>query len=331
MHSPRVAASALAGWIGPDSTIPGLLDGRAAGEAVSIERTVSLASFVAITEETALKAGDCTLGWALGVRYELAQLGPINDALQSARTLGAALRVLVDFFGLMQEASELSMSSDDGSITLGYRILDPDIWPRHQDAIFTLGILAQLLRQTPGAWLAQAQMGVESDDERQVAQLAQRSGIPCTAGCDANWLRFPAAWAELPFDRASTHCPGDLGRLKRLLVQRRRDTSIEERVRALVYRQLGDRPVCQQQIARLLGMSSRTLRRHLAASATSFQQLVDDCRLRQAAHELRVRRHLSIAQTALRLGYSEHSTFTRAFSRWSGMPPQSYIRAHAGA
>ena len=57
-----------------------------------------------------------------------------------------------------------------------------------------------------------------------------------------------------------------------------------------------------------------------------FQHIVDECRMRQAAHEFRRRSRVSLAQTALRLGYSEHSTFTRAFARWSGMPPQSYIR-----
>jgi len=331
MHSPRVAAVALAGWVPPGSTLADLAGCEAAGVATGAQQTIPLARFVAITEHLAREAGDDLLGWNLGVRYDLAQLGPIHAALRSARTLGGALRILVDYFALMQDASELSMAVEDGAITIGYRILDPGIWPRHQDAIFTLGIVAQLLRQAPGAWLAQAQMGVESDDEARAQLLTQRLGLPCTAGCDGNWLRFPAPWASLPLVPGGGAPTADLGSLDRLLVQKRRAMSVEERVRALVYRQLGDRRINQQQIARQLGMSSRTLRRHLAATETSFQQLVDGCRLRQAAHELRVRRHLSIAQTALRLGYSEHSTFTRAFSRWSGMPPQSYIRAHAGA
>jgi len=306
-----------------------LADCAASGDTEGAQQTIPLANFVAITERLAREAGDDLLGWNLGIRYDLAQLDPIYTALRRARTLGGALRILVDYFALVQDASELSMATEEGAITIGYRILDPDIWPRHQDAIFTLGIVAQLLRQAPGAWLAQAQMGIESDDESRAQLLSQRLGLPCTAGCEGNWLRFPACWATLPLVHGGSAEPADLGNLDRLLVQKRRATSVTERVRALVYRQLGDRRINQQQIARQLGMSSRTLRRHLAADEQSFQQLVDDCRLRQAAHELRVRRQLSIAQTALRLGYSEHSTFTRAFSRWSGMPPQSYMRAHA--
>ena len=98
------------------------------------------------------------------------------------------------------------------------------------------------------------------------------------------------------------------------------------RVRTMIFQGLNDGGFTQDTVARALGMSSRTLRRRLAGEGVSFQHLLDECRMRLAAFEFRVRENVSIAQTALRLGYSEHSTFTRAFSRWSGMPPQSYIR-----
>ncbi|MEJ2459849.1 MAG: helix-turn-helix transcriptional regulator, partial [Novosphingobium sp.] len=64
--------------------------------------------------------------------------------------------------------------------------------------------------------------------------------------------------------------------------------------------------------------------RKLAEEGSSFQQVLDECRLRQAVFELRTRPDLSIAQISLRLGYAEHSNFTRAFHRWSGISPQAY-------
>jgi AraC-like DNA-binding protein len=71
-------------------------------------------------------------------------------------------------------------------------------------------------------------------------------------------------------------------------------------------------------------MSSRTMRRRLADETISFQKLLADCRMRQAVLEFQSRPDASIADIALRLGYAEHSTFTRAFSRWAGIPPQEF-------
>jgi AraC-like DNA-binding protein len=79
-------------------------------------------------------------------------------------------------------------------------------------------------------------------------------------------------------------------------------------------------------VATEIGLSDRTLRRQLAARNTSFQKIVDDCRIRQAVLEITRCNSVSISEIALRLGYSEHSTFSRAFSRCTGVPPQNFLR-----
>ena len=45
-----------------------------------------------------------------------------------------------------------------------------------------------------------------------------------------------------------------------------------------------------------------------------------------AALELRIRERVSLSEMALKLGYTEHATFSRAFSRWAGMAPRDYRR-----
>lgn len=319
MHSPHVSAAALAGWLNdtPASAV--------------VADTLPLAAFVTLTERIAREGNDEGLGWQLGLRYDLHQLGPLDRAVRAAPTLGAALTLLVDYFSLIQDSSELSLCREDGALTINYRILDPEIWPRHQDAIFTLGIIAQLVKRAASGWWDKVQMGVECGDTECVARLAQRAELDCRGGSIGNWLRIPATLAALPMPHAPSGLADPRHALDKMLAQKRRATTVDARVRALIFRQLGDQTISQEHIARCLCMSSRTLRRHLAAAQTCFQDLLDDCRLRQAAHEFRIHRNVSIAQTALRLGYSEHSTFTRAFARWSGMPPQSFIRANAPA
>ncbi|MBS0376877.1 MAG: AraC family transcriptional regulator ligand-binding domain-containing protein [Proteobacteria bacterium] len=324
MQPPQVSTAALLGW---------RADARPSGREVpaSADGMLPLARFVEFTEQVSRESSDLACGWSFGLNYDLTQLGPVAGALRTAPSLGQAFSLLANYFTLMQDASELTVAREEGALLLSYRILDPEIWPRHQDAIFTLGIAAQIVRMAAGTACDKIRIGVECDDAERLAVLAQRSGVHLMGGALTNWLRIPLPLADLPMPGSRPPSPDTLRTLDRLLVQKQRATSVDARVQALIFRQLGDQPICQEQIAQCLGMSSRTLRRHLARSRTSFQSLVDECRLRQAAHEFRVRRNVSIAQTALRLGYSEHSTFTRAFARWSGMPPQSFIRAHAPA
>ena len=106
-------------------------------------------------------------------------------------------------------------------------------------------------------------------------------------------------------------------------------TPITERTRQMIFNEMNEGRVNQEHIARELGISSRTLRRRLSEENQSFQGLLDECRMQFAALEFRTRRKLSLSDMALKLGYSEHSTFSRAFARWAGMAPQEYRRSVA--
>jgi AraC-like DNA-binding protein len=73
-------------------------------------------------------------------------------------------------------------------------------------------------------------------------------------------------------------------------------------------------------VATRLRISQRTMTRRLKAEGTSYQGLVDEHRARLAEHYLGVD-GLTVAATAAKLGFSEASTFHRAFRRWFGVAP----------
>lgn len=80
-------------------------------------------------------------------------------------------------------------------------------------------------------------------------------------------------------------------------------------------------------VARELRIARRTLQRRLAAAETSYTDLVNEARLELAARLLR-NRDRSIASIAFSAGFANHSGFSRAFHRWTGMTPRQY-RARA--
>jgi AraC-like DNA-binding protein len=67
-------------------------------------------------------------------------------------------------------------------------------------------------------------------------------------------------------------------------------------------------------------MSPRTLQRRLELEGTTFSEVLDRARL-EAARGLLADRDLPLAKVSARLGFSDVATFSRAFKRWTGMPP----------
>jgi AraC-like DNA-binding protein len=81
--------------------------------------------------------------------------------------------------------------------------------------------------------------------------------------------------------------------------------------------------------ADILGMSVRTLQRHLAAAGFTHEALVGRARFATAAGLLE-ETDTKILDIALDLGYSDHAHFTRAFLRWAGCSPQEFRRKCRG-
>ena len=84
-----------------------------------------------------------------------------------------------------------------------------------------------------------------------------------------------------------------------------------------------------RQTADFVGLTVRTLQRHLAAAGVSHELLVAQTRFATAAAVLE-QTDARILDLALDLGYSDHANFTRAFRRWAGCAPQEYRRGTRG-
>ncbi|MEM8627787.1 MAG: helix-turn-helix domain-containing protein [Pseudomonadota bacterium] len=108
---------------------------------------------------------------------------------------------------------------------------------------------------------------------------------------------------------------------ERLLDDAEAELTLTGAVKALLIEQIAAPPKLPD-AARQLGLSSRSLRRKLAASSTSYQQLLDGIRATMA-HRLLRETHTPIASIAEALGFGSASDFARAFKRWTGRPPSS--------
>ncbi len=73
------------------------------------------------------------------------------------------------------------------------------------------------------------------------------------------------------------------------------------------------------------GVSVRTVQTRLDQAGSTFSDLLESQRLELAKTYLQ-QRELSLDEVAIRLGYTEQSSFGRAFKRWTGLSPSAWRR-----
>lgn len=82
-----------------------------------------------------------------------------------------------------------------------------------------------------------------------------------------------------------------------------------------------------EKAANRLGTSARTLQRRLMQAGLTYSQLVDEIRYQKSCEMLQ-ENELKLKEISVSLGFSDASSFTRAFERWSGVCPREYRYQH---
>jgi len=131
------------------------------------------------------------------------------------------------------------------------------------------------------------------------------------------FLAMPVIRDEMEMHRFLETSPADL------LARPDDRNSYTARIRAIIGRDFTDQIPDFEAIAEQLHMSPQTLRRRLKAENTSFQEIKDNLRRDIAIYHLG-RGDYAINDIAHLAGFTEPSTFHRAFKKWTGVTPGAY-------
>lgn len=107
--------------------------------------------------------------------------------------------------------------------------------------------------------------------------------------------------------------------VKQRLAQLDRD-NIPGRVRAAIAEQLPSGEVSDESVAEALHMTARTLHRRLKDDGESFRTLLKSVRQELAGQYL-ADNSLTLTEITFLLGFSEMSSFSRAYKHWHGVSP----------
>jgi len=284
---------------------------------------VGVADQIKFVDRVAGALGDKNLGFHLAYDHDVREIGLLYYVAASADTLGTALRRVERYSDIQNEGVRIKVSRGK-SIRVGF---DYSGVARHTDVQqieFIIGSMIRIFRQLTGRALTPTRVQVMhriGGDKRELERLLDST---IEDESDADRIEFPASSWDLPLVSADPH-------LHRLCVQRceealaGRDKSaspLKVQVENAIAALLPHGQVRHDVVAAQLGMSPRTLARRLSSEGSSFAGILEEVRSALARRYL-ADRALAISEIAWLLGYAEIGTFTRAYQRWTGMPPSA--------
>lgn len=269
-----------------------------------------------------------TLGAEIGLAVPYGAMGILDYLIASNDTLGAALSTLVAHFDMLGAAGvEVALAESDGNTRF-----EVSVSPQHPTRAlveeFSLALTLKNLRHIAADPLPVVAVRVTRPDpgtralqtvlNERVEHGAETAALVLPSTVRTRALRT----ADPELQRVMRHAASAFGirddGTDAFLAQ------LRVRLRLLLPQGTHD----ARSMARALGLSERSLHRRLSERGTTWRAVVDTCRA-ELSKRLLADSGRPLVEVALAAGFSDQTTWTRAFRRWTGQSPLAWRRTTA--
>lgn len=293
-----------------------------------VDLHIDCQSLVNLLEDCANTLKDPLFGIRLAQLQQPDLYGCVTTLCQSAPTLRDAIACLVKYVPLFH-SSESILDVVEGSRIAELRwSMHSDLGTNDQATCHGLLLNLKVLRLLAGHHFTPSYAILPLGAGRNAAQdIARAVGCPIRVGRGYTGIAFPAALLVKPIHTAD---PVRYAFLQDSLNGARPATelSLAQQVTRYLYQALDSDPTITA-CARRLSLSPRTLQARLRREGTSFSEILEGKRL-ERARQMLARGDTPIAEIADMLGYTERTSFDRAFRRWTGLSPRQFMEGQAG-
>ena len=283
---------------------------------------LSVASQYRFLELAAAQADDSLLGLHVAAEMDIRAVGILFYLTGSSRTVSEALENLARYSQTTNEALVGEISRQKDEVILAVRHLQEFDEPHRQFfELLALWFIRTLQQETNRDFTPSRVTFTHgrNADLREVHRLL-RCPVDFAQGQDS-WV-LPQRVMDLPIVSGDTQLLKILtAHADDLLAEKHSVTGLQSTVASQLASLLPSGESRAAVVARQLGMSPRSLTRHLAEEGTTFGEIVEQLRRRLASRYLADDR-MSVQQIAWLLGYSEVGAFNHAYKRWTGTAPR---------
>lgn len=280
-------------------------------------------SFIELLEDCSTAFNDPLFGLHLAELQEPDVYGCVTALSRAASTVREAINSLIEFIPVTHSPAAVQELIEGEKIAELRWSVRADLGfnkqANYQAALMTL----KLLRQVGGRNFHPSYVNLAVDARhRDIDEIERRLGCRFHSGACENAIAFPIEVLEQPVASANRLLYKLLGGyLAKVKIARR--TSLGDRVQDYVRSSLPTGNCTIERCAQKMGMSVRTMQAKLGESKLSFSDILEEQRVELAKAYLE-QEHYSLDDIAANLGYSEQSSFGRAFRRWTDMTPKRY-------
>jgi AraC-like DNA-binding protein len=279
-----------------------------------------------------LTAGEAGVGLKVGLSYQLSAYGLLGYGLLSSATgmdavalAGRYLALTYTFVGMtFRRAGQHDVIRFDASPELAANV-------QRFFVERAMGATCRVLRDVIGSAFELATFDLAYGSDPGADAKPPVLGAKIRHGQPASTLTFEHAHLERPLPQANAATAAMCERMCAELVTRRRTrVDLVSFLNEYLATRPFDRPPQLKDIATLLNTSERTLKRRLQEEGACFRDISSTVR-RTRAQALIAEGRLSIKEIAQELGFSDMSSFSQAYKRWTGVAPSVSRQEAAGS
>ncbi len=273
-----------------------------------------------IWEDLRKATGDPLLQLRAPVDLPFGAYRVIDYLADASATVGEAFECVTRFFRLIAERVFLPVEGDQGGTRITLVVEDGGpVPPVYAEYVFA-AVIGRIRANTKKA-LRVERVEFAHQPLAPASRYEAFFDCPVLFGAPVNRFRIAREEWESPTDHGDEALASLLEEHAEILHRRLPEATsdIVAEVRRVILESLPEFPGAEE-VAAALHMSTRTLQRRLAGAKASFTEVGEEVRS-ELAKEYLTDSTVQISEVAFLLGFSEQSSFHRAFRRWTGHAP----------
>ncbi|MDR0241209.1 MAG: AraC family transcriptional regulator [Burkholderia sp.] len=269
-----------------------------------------------------LTAGEAGIGLKVGLSYQLSAYGLLGYGLLSSATGMDAVALAGRYLALTYTFVGMTFRRVGPHDAIRFDA-SPELAANVQRFFVerAMGATCRVLRDVIGSGFELATFDLACDADAGTDAKQTVLGAKIRHGQPADTLTFEHAHLERPLPQANAATAAMCERMcAELMTRRRTRVDLVSFLNEYLATRPFDRPPQLKDIATLLNTSERTLKRRLQEEGACFRDISNAVR-KARAQALIAEGRLSIKEIAEELGFSDMSSFSQAYKRWTGVAP----------
>lgn len=265
---------------------------------------------------------DPCMGIKMNHYWHPSQLGALGYAWLVSSSLHAAFKRIVRYSHVVSEDMYFSLQETPLGLQL---VFEADkatlVFPEQADLV--LSIILHMCRYNYGDHLNPVEVQFPHSKPDCVAAMEDYFRSPLLFDANRCSITFRKKDADRRLNTANRQLAlvHDEILMKYLIEVKKGD--LIDQIKSIIIDYLPDGKVTDSMVARELNMSERSLQRKLKEKDTCFRAILNSVRKMIALQYIKDPTN-RITDIAFLIGFSEQSAFSRAFKKWTGLPPVKY-------